>query len=73
MGLDRRARALLNSLIDSICHPRARRDPRWWLVDTLLHWAVERDLPPQVRARKTLTYTVLPNLLRRLRRWSGSR
>ena len=46
--------------IDAFLHPAARRNPWWWVADTLLHGIVEQD--PKVTLGKFLYYT-LPELL----------
>lgn len=56
-------RALINNLIDKTIHPKAYRDPRWWLVDGVLHFINEHDLPPEVRLMKFVIYN-LPKILK---------
>lgn len=50
----------VNKLIDSFLHPIARRDPYFWVADTLLHGLVEQD--PGVTLDKFIRYN-LPKIL----------
>jgi hypothetical protein len=52
-----------NSLIDDFCHPLAKLDKRVLLLDTLLHFLVEKDLP---RSLKKLVRYHLSDIMREL-------
>ena len=66
-ALRRVERHLINLMIDSMIHPIARKtkDPAWWIIDGLLHFINEYDLPPEKRIEKFIRYN-LPPLLRSL-------
>lgn len=51
----------LNKLVDAICHPLAANDKRFYVVDGLLHFLIERA--PLLTVRKYLRY-YLPEILK---------
>jgi hypothetical protein len=44
----------LNEIIDSLVHPLTKRSPIFWVVDGLLHGAIEHD--PSITLLKFLAY-----------------
>jgi hypothetical protein len=50
----------INKLIDALLHPAARKDPRYWIVDTVFHGVVEQD--PGLTLKKFMRYT-MPKIL----------
>jgi len=53
----------LNKLVDSAVHPKAHRDLSYWLLDTLLHAAIEQD--PKVTTEKFIQYS-LPKIIKQM-------
>jgi len=63
-------KGMLNSLIDDVVHPHAKHKRMVWVVDGLIHAAVERD--PALSVRKFIRYN-LPPLMDGLLCWSFKR
>ena len=60
----------LNKLVDAALHPKAKQDPYYWLLDTVLHGIVEQD--PEITIRKFAKYT-LPKIIEQAMRKSKPR